>query len=159
MTYESLDAGVAISGDGATSAERNAAGFWKTISRPAGGFCVGGLQILGLWGLNLFGMWVAKRTAVPIPGNLLGMVALYALLALGVVKIAWFEAAGFFLIRHLAFFFVPITVGLMQSGGLLAAHGLGIIVTLAVSAAIGIALAGSVSQLLLRTSLRRGARR
>jgi hypothetical protein len=33
------------------------------------------------------------REEDPIPGNLVGMVALYALLALGIVKLAWFETA------------------------------------------------------------------
>jgi holin-like protein len=84
------------------------------------------------------------------------MVLLYALLALGIVKLSWFEAAGSFLIRHLAFFFVPITVGLMDAGSLFASRGVGIIFTLAASAAIGVMLAGWISQLLLRKSWRTG---
>lgn len=93
------------------------------------------LQILGLWILNLAGVWIIKKTALPIPGNLIGMVLLYALLASGVVRLSWFEPAGSFLIRHLAFFFVPITVGLMNTGPLFERNGLGIIVTLVASAA------------------------
>jgi len=116
------------------------------------------LQISGLWALNFAGIWFVKRTALPIPGNLVGMMALYALLALGIVKLAWFETAGSFLIRHLAFFFIPITVGLMDAGYLLAARGLAILLILAVSAAIGILLAGWVSQVLLRKSPRMGER-
>jgi holin-like protein len=54
-----------------------------------------------------------------------------------------------FLIKHLAFFFVPITVGLMESGRLLAQYGIGIVVTLIASAAVGIVLSGLVSQVLL----------
>jgi len=117
---------------------------------------LGALQVLGLWTLNFAGVWVAEKLALPIPGNLVGMVLLYALLALGIVKLSWFEAAGSFLIRHLAFFFVPITVGLMDSGSLFAAHGAGIIFTLAASAAIGVMLAGWISQLLLGKSWRTG---
>jgi holin-like protein len=113
---------------------------------------LGTLQILGLWILNLAGASIVERLALPIPGNLVGMALLYALLTLGVVKLSWFEVAGSFLIRHLAFFFVPITVGLMDAGPLLAARGLQIMLTLAASAAIGIALAGWVSQTLLRRS-------
>jgi holin-like protein len=126
---------------------RAAARFVRQLS-------LGGLQIFGLWGLNWAGVWVVEKTALPIPGNLVGMVALYALLALGIVKLAWFEAAGSFLIRHLAFFFVPITVGLMDAGGLFATHGFAILFILAASAGIGILLAGWVSQFLLRKSWR-----
>jgi holin-like protein len=108
------------------------------------------MQLLGLWALNAAGVWVVDKTALPIPGNLVGMVVLYGLLALGVVKLSWFEASGSFLIRHLAFFFVPITVGLMDTGALFATRGIGIIVVLAVSAGIGVMLAGWTSQLLFR---------
>jgi holin-like protein len=117
---------------------------------------LGALQIFGLWTLNFAGVWVVEKLALPIPGNLVGMVLLYTLLALGIVKLSWFEAAGSFLIRHLAFFFVPITVGLMDAGSLFASRGVGIIFTLAASAAIGVMLAGWISQLLLRKSWRTG---
>ena len=114
------------------------------------------LQISALWALNFAGVWLVNTMVLPIPGNLVGMMTLFALLALGIVKLAWFETAGSFLIRHLAFFFVPITVGLMNAGYLLAARGLAILLILAVSAAIGILLAGRVSQVLLRKSPRVG---
>ena len=114
------------------------------------------LQISALWVLNFAGVWLVKMMVLPIPGNLVGMITLYALLALGIVKLAWFETAGSFLIRHLAFFFVPITVGLMNAGYLLAAPGLAILLILAVSAAVGILLAGWVSQMLLSKSPRIG---
>ena len=117
---------------------------------------LGALQLLGLLTLNFAGVWAVEKMALPIPGNLVGMVLLYALLALGIVKLSWFEAAGCFLIRHLAFFFVPITVGLMDAGSLFATSGVGIILTLAASAVIGVMLAGWISQLLLRKSWRSG---
>lgn len=117
---------------------------------------LGALQIFGFWSLNIAGVWVVEKTSVPIPGNLVGMALLYALLALGVVKLSWFEPAGPFLIRHLAFFFVPITVGLMDTGSLFATHFVEIMLTLAASAAIGIVLAGWISQLLLCRSWRTG---
>jgi holin-like protein len=114
------------------------------------------LQLTGLWALNFAGVWSVQKAALPVPGNLVGMLSLYALLALGVVKIAWFDLTGSFLIKHLAFFFVPITVGLMDSGPLLLARGVGVMVVLTVSAAFGILLAGFVSQALLARTCPRG---
>jgi len=107
------------------------------------------LQLAGLSALNAAGVWIVAETALPIPGNLIGMVALSALLALGVVKLCWIETTGSFLIKHLAFFFVPITVGLMDAGSLFAAHGLSIVVVLVASAGFGILLAGWTSQCLI----------
>ena len=114
------------------------------------------MQISALWALNCVGVWIVQKVALPLPGNLVGMVLLYSLLAVGVVKLSWFETAGALLVRHLAFFFVPITVGLMDAGSLFASHGVGIILTLAASAAVGIMLAGRISQFLLRQSRRAG---
>jgi holin-like protein len=107
------------------------------------------LQLLGLCALNFVGVWAVEATRLPIPGNLVGMVGLYLLLSLGMVKVSWFDATGSFLIKHLAFFFIPVTVGLMDSGGLLALHGVGIAVILVASATIGILLSGLVSQFLI----------
>ena len=121
-------------------------------------FLLGALQVLGLWELNFAGVWLVARTALPIPGNLVGMVALYALLAVGIVKLTWFETAGSFLVKHLAFFFVPITVGLMDADALIATRGVAIILILSSSAGIGILLAGGVSQCLLRKSSHIGGR-
>ena len=132
-------------------ARRNVAGFVRQLALVS-------LQVLGLWGLNFAGVWLVARSALPIPGNLVGIVALYALLAVGIVKLTWFEAAGSFLVKHLAFFFVPITVGLMNAGALIAMHGIAIILILAASAGIGILLAGGVSQCLLRKSSHMGGR-
>ena len=78
------------------------------------------------------------------------MAGLYLLLSLGLVKLTWLDATGSFLIKHLAFFFIPITVGLMDPGDLLAAHGFGIALTLVLSAAAGILLSGFVAQCLAR---------
>src|SRR5690349_14996032 len=52
------------------------------------------LQLLGLWGLNLAGVWLVGVLHVPIPGNLVGMAGLYLLLSLGLVKLTWFDATG-----------------------------------------------------------------
>jgi len=131
------------------SEQTKAAAMWITFAATIP------LQLLAFWALDRAGVWLADQTALPIPGNLIGLFLLYALLALGVIKLSWLEPAGSFLIRHLAFFFVPITVGLMNTGPLFAAHGIGIIVALAASAGIGVMLAGWLSQRLFRRWHRR----
>jgi holin-like protein len=85
---------------------------------------------------------------LPLPGNLVGLLMLFALLTAGVVRLEWVEAGASLLVRHLAFFFIPIAVGLMEFGDLFVRHGMAIVVTLIVSAAIGICVAGFTSQVL-----------
>jgi holin-like protein len=78
------------------------------------------------------------------------MLMLFALLTSGVIRLEWVEAGASLLVRHLAFFFIPTTVGLMAFGDLFVSHGVAIVVTLIVSAAIGICVAGLTSQALTR---------
>jgi holin-like protein len=87
---------------------------------------------------------------LPLPGNLVGMLMLFALLTCGVIRLEWVEAGASMLVRHLAFFFIPIAVGLMGFGDLFVNHGVEIVVTLMLSAAIGIYVAGLTSQVLTR---------
>jgi holin-like protein len=85
---------------------------------------------------------------LPLPGNLVGMLLLFALLTFGMIRLEWVEAGASLLVRHLAIFFIPIAVGLMVFGDLFVRNGVAIVVTLIVSAAIGIWVAGLTSQVL-----------
>jgi len=105
-------------------------------------------QIAGLLLVNQAGYAAASAFHLPVPGNLLGMLFLLALLVSGAVPLRWFETTASFLIRHLAFFFIPITVGLMGFADLFLANGAAILLTLVLSAALGIYLAGLVAQVL-----------
>jgi holin-like protein len=106
-------------------------------------------QLLALWALYLAGTWLVATLDLPIPGNLVGLVSLYALLSLGIVKAAWLEPLASRLIKHLAFFFIPVTVGLMDVAGFLLSHAVAIAMALLASAVVGILLAGLVSQTLI----------
>lgn len=103
-------------------------------------------QILGLVLVSELGYWAAGWLGLPIPGNVLGMLLLFGLLATGVVPLWIVEAAAMLLLRHLAFFFIPLAVGLMGFADLLREHGLAILAALLVSAVAGIYAAAFASQ-------------
>jgi holin-like protein len=103
-------------------------------------------QILALLLINQAGYAVVSALHLPVPGNLLGMLFLLILLVTGVVPLRWIEASASLLIRHLAFFFIPIAVGLMAFGELFLDNGLAILLTLVVSAAVGIWVSGLSAQ-------------
>jgi holin-like protein len=104
------------------------------------------LQLLTLLSLNFSGQFIVRDLHLPIPGTLVGIAGMFLLLWSGAVKLSWFDETGSFLMKHLAFFFIPVTVGLIDAGALLATSGIAIAVVLGVSAAVGIALSGLVCQ-------------
>jgi holin-like protein len=107
------------------------------------------LQVVVLLAISQAGHAVATYLGLPLPGNLLGMLLLLGLLLSGAIRVRWLETSASLLLRHLAFFFVPITVGLMGFAALLATDGPAILVTLVVSACIGLCVAGLTSQVLV----------
>lgn len=108
------------------------------------------IQICFLAAISQLGYLCAERWNLPVPGNLLGMLLLLAMLSAGWVRLDWIESGASVLLAHLAFFFVPIAVGLMAFGDLLQRHGIALLATLLIATAIGIVGAGYVTQLLGR---------
>lgn len=105
-------------------------------------------QIAVLIALAKAGSMLATLLHIPVPGSMLGMVLLFVLLCLRAVRLEWIEAGAALLLKHLAFFFVPIAVGLMGLGDVWRSSGLALLFILVASAAIGILIAGSVTHLL-----------
>lgn len=103
-------------------------------------------QLFILWGLNEAGAWIVKLTHIPLPGNVVGMVLCFILLMTGVIKLQWIDKTATFLIQHLAFFFIPISVGLMTLGGIFLKKGFVIVFILCISAIVGICSSGYLSQ-------------
>ncbi len=101
------------------------------------------LQTFYLWLFYTGGNLIASVIPFPIPGNVVGMVLLFAALCLGIVKVEQLQVASSFLLKHLTFFFIPLAVGLMNWGGLFMEHSVTIGVSIVVSAfltLIGVAL-------------------
>lgn len=109
------------------------------------------MRNLGLFVLQTFYLWlffaggnlIASFIPFPIPGNVVGMVLLFAALCLGIVKIEHLQVASSFLLKHLTFFFIPLAVGLMNWGELFMEHSVTIGISIVASAfltLIGVAL-------------------
>ncbi len=105
-------------------------------------------QLAALIAINKVGYLAAAALHLPLPGNLVGMLLLFALLRSGLVHQRLIEEASSILTRHLAFFFIPITVGLMGYSKLLMDSSVAVIGTLLVSAAIGMCASGFLAQAL-----------
>ena len=101
-----------------------------------------------LWLVFRAGSWLVALLHLALPGNVAGMLLLFALLCTGGVKPALVEVGGGFLLKHFAFFFIPISVGLMAFGPLMRQSGLTLLAILVVSAAVGVLVNGLSVQLL-----------
>lgn len=108
------------------------------------------VQLSILWSFSIAGSALAQNLHLALPGNLIGMALLFLALALGIVRESWFATTVRFLTKHLTFFFIPLIVGIMDSGALLARSGGAIVVALALSAALGIAVTALVTDRLAR---------
>ena len=91
---------------------------------------------------------VVTRLHLRVPANIVGMLLLFALLCAGIVEERWVSAAAGVLTTHLAFFFIPIAVGLMDWGGLLWQVGQWLLLAIVVSSIVGIVTSGGLIQLL-----------
>jgi holin-like protein len=103
-------------------------------------------QLFVLWLIFRAGEWIVARLHVPIPGNMLGMVLLFLLLSLGMMSEEWLQDGAAILTKHLAFFFIPIAVGLMQWGGLFRRDGHWLLLALGLSTFATLFFTGAIAQ-------------
>ena len=97
-------------------------------------------QGLTLWVLFVAGAFLSEMFSLPLPGNLVGMLLLLALLSTGVVRVGHVGDVAGFAVKHLNFFFIPFVVGLMAWTALFSSSGLAIGVSLVGSAVLGLTL-------------------
>lgn len=97
-------------------------------------------------GLQLVGELVATLSGLPIPGPVLGMVALLALLLkLGRLP-AELDQLASALLRHLYLYYLPATVGVTAHIGLVTTELVPILVSVVVSSTLAMVVAGHVVQ-------------
>ena len=72
-------------------------------------------QIGLLFGVCLVGQTISVFLPVPFPGSVLSMIILFLLLFSGVVKVDHIKQKADFLLKNMAFFFIPAGVGILLS--------------------------------------------
>ncbi|MCP3740936.1 CidA/LrgA family protein [Rossellomorea sp. BNER] len=107
-------------------------------------------QLLLLCLLYEVGNGLVALFHLPIPGNIIGMLILFIFLVTGIVKLEWIFDVSNFLLKHLAFFFVPFAVGVMAFGDLFLQNGWTIVLLLLISIFIGMIFTGLTAQLVMK---------
>ncbi|MCY8230789.1 CidA/LrgA family protein [Priestia endophytica] len=104
------------------------------------------LQIGLLTGIYMIGTFISDFFHLPVPGSIVGLVLLFILLQLKVVKLSWVELGGSFLLAELLLFFVPAVVGLVDYGEMMKTYGLKIIIVVSISTLIVMFITGVVAE-------------
>jgi len=98
----------------------------------------------------LAGEAINKFFNLPIPGSVIGMIVLLALLSKGIIKLEMIDGIAKFLLDHLALFFVPPGISLINNLDLLRKEWFPILAIILISTIIVIIVTGLTIQLLKR---------
>lgn len=96
---------------------------------------------LALWAGN----GIAGLLPVTIPGSIIGMLILFALLASQLLPVDWVKPGSYLLIRYMALLFVPVSVGVMNYTDILSAQFGPIVVSVVLSTFIVLITVGLAS--------------
>ena len=79
---------------------------------------------------------------ITIPGSILGMLTLFALLATQILPVEWIKPGCHLLIRYMALLFVPISVGIINYTDVLSAQFGPIVISIVVSTFLVLTIVG-----------------
>ncbi|RCX16663.1 holin-like protein [Fontibacillus phaseoli] len=110
----------------------------KTIGKIA-------LQVAILVLFSLAMNYLAQWLHLPIPGSILGIIVLFALLKMNIIKLTWIEQGANWLLAELLLFFIPAAVGVMKYIPLLEHDGVQILIVVVSSTVIVMASSGLIA--------------
>ena len=96
------------------------------------------------------GEGVSYLFKLPVPGPVIGMLLLFGFLMLRPQEADAIEPTALELLRHLSLLFIPAGVGIMVSAGKIRGDALAVVVSIAVSTTLAIAVTALVTRALLR---------
>ena len=74
------------------------------------------LQLAVIFAICLAGEFLHRIVGIPLPGNIIGMVLLLALLCLKIIKPEQISGVSSFFLNYLALFFLPPSIAIMAVG-------------------------------------------
>lgn len=111
-------------------------------------------QVALFYLVSLAGTWLTAALHLPVPGSMVGMGMMFALLRLKVIKLAWVEGGANWLLAYLLLFFVPAAVGIVQYRQMLMVDGSRVMLVIVVSTLAVMACTGLLAEFVTR---RKGA--
>ena len=71
-------------------------------------------QLAIITGICMVGDWISSILPIPFPGSVIAMILLFLFLGLKWIKEEQIQEVGDFLLSHMAFFFIPAGVSVMN---------------------------------------------
>ncbi len=99
--------------------------------------------------ISLMGEILNKLIPLPIPASIYGMIILFTLLSTNILRLSAVKETGKFLIYIMPIMFVPPTVGLMDSWGIMQEFLIAIITISLLSTIIVLAVSGRITQFII----------
>lgn len=103
--------------------------------------------------IYFIGEILSKIIPLSIPGNILGLILLLILLCTNIIKLQSIETVSNFFLDHLAFFFIPASVGLITSFDILKGSALKLILICIISTILVMLSTGYIVQFIMRKKL------
>jgi holin-like protein len=104
------------------------------------------LQICFLTVLYWVGNLITKYLDIPLPGSIVGLIILFLLLQIKVVKIEWIERGAMWLLAELLLFFIPSAVGIVNYQQVISSQGDKLITVIVLSTLTVMAFTGITAQ-------------
>lgn len=105
-------------------------------------------QVAILLGCLAFGELIVYCTGLKLPASIIGLITLWTLLQLKVVKVQDVSNVGDFLLQNMGIFFVPPCVAMLNYLGILSANFVPIVVATVVSTVLVVSVTGFTHQLM-----------
>ncbi|PZE20732.1 CidA/LrgA family holin-like protein [Paenibacillus xerothermodurans] len=95
--------------------------------------------------------FLADYFHLPIPGSILGIIVVFALLQAKIIRLSWVDFGAKWLIAEMLLFFIPSAVGVVQYKSLMLSSGPRILLVIAASSIIVMVCAGLIAQRLAKS--------
>lgn len=107
------------------------------------------IQISILYLIYKLGSWIQELFNLFIPGSVIGLIILFSLLSFGLLKPSWIDTGTQLMLRHLTFFFIPATVGIINYSELFQGKGIFLLIIVILSTLLVMFTSGWISQWIL----------